>query len=48
METLEKARAELSILVDKEFEAAAAEENEDKVEKYLRLFPLLKEPAKES
>ena len=46
LETLEKARQELSKLVDKEFADAALEGNEDKVEKYLRLFPLLKEPEK--
>ena len=31
LETLEKARSELSRLVDKEFQEAAAEENEEKV-----------------
>lgn len=31
LETLEKARSELSKLVDKEFQEAASEENEEKV-----------------
>ena len=44
LETLEKAREELSILVDKEFAEAAKSQDEEKVEKYLKLFPMLKQP----
>ena len=46
IEVLQNARKKLSELVDKEFAEAAKEEDENKVEKYLRLFPLLKEPDK--
>lgn len=46
LEILERARRQLSELVDKEFAEAAKDGDESKVEKYLRLFPLLKEPEK--
>ncbi|CAG5079522.1 Oidioi.mRNA.OKI2018_I69.PAR.g9273.t1.cds [Oikopleura dioica] len=46
IEVLEAARKKLSELVDKEFAEAAKDGDENKVEKYLRLFPLLKEPEK--
>lgn len=46
LETLKSAREQLSTLVDEEFAAAARSGDEEKVEKYLRLFPLLKQPEK--
>ena len=46
LETLKSAREQLSKLVDEEFAAAARSGDEEKVEKYLRLFPLLKQPEK--
>ena len=46
LETLEKAREQLGDLVESEFAAAARAGDEEKVEKYLRLFPLLKQPEK--
>ena len=43
---MERAREQLSELVDKEFAEAAKSGDEQKVEKYLKLFPMLKQPEK--